>query len=93
MARVNYLLDPSNKLIEAQLHKMEKLFVETQLPYKFRPNEPDNILRVQEAQFEETVNTMEDQGHFDPKNLSEYSFYHKLLFLQKKLTKMTNTTM
>lgn len=87
-----HLLDPENNVLKDRLNKMQSFFVDLQKPQIFDPTNPDNILRKTEEMFEETVNTMEDQGHFDPKNLSEYSFYHKMIFLQKKFSTKTGET-
>jgi hypothetical protein len=41
-----------------------------------------------ELAFEEVINTMEDQGSFNPKKLTEFEFYNKLQFYRKKFKTM-----
>jgi hypothetical protein len=45
-----------------------------------------------EMAFEEVVNTMEDQGSFNPKQLTEFEFYNKLQFYRKKFKTMKDAT-
>jgi hypothetical protein len=50
----------------------------------FDPYEAKNVLRVAELGFEDTVVVMEEQGISRPKDLSEFEFYSKLRFYEKK---------
>lgn len=69
---------------DEQFVEILEYFVGLQKPQIFDPYDETNIIRKIEKEFEETLNTMEDQSHFNPKNLTEYSYYHKIVFLQQK---------
>jgi hypothetical protein len=79
-------------LSEEDSTKMDQLydyFLERAKPQKFNPFEPDNVLTVSEMQFEEMIATMEDQGVSSAKRLTEFEFYTRIKFYQKKFKAMS----
>jgi len=59
-------------------------FVDLKKPYSFDPHDPDNILLKVDTSFQETTNVMEDNGQTNVRDLSEFEYFHKIKFLQKK---------
>jgi len=72
------------KANDEQYRELLEYFEQLQKPTVFDPYDDYNVLRKLDGEFEETTNVMEDEGAFDPKNLSEYSYFHKIIHLNKK---------
>jgi hypothetical protein len=72
------------KAKDEQYKELLDYFEQLQKPNIFDPFDDYNILRKLDSEFEESANVMEDEGAFDPKNLSEYSYFHKIIHLNKK---------
>lgn len=72
-----------------QMDLLHAYFSDNTKPMKFNPFEPENILSVSEMQFEDMVATMEDQGVSTAKKLTEYEFYTRIKFYQKKFKAMS----
>lgn len=89
--KVKIALDEA-KPTDEQFKEMLQYFMDLQKPYVFDPRDEVNILRKLDTDFEETVNVMEDQSHYEPKNLTEYSYYHKMRFLHKKFKSSENAS-
>jgi hypothetical protein len=56
-------------------------------PKCFNPYEPNNVLMSSEESFESICTTLQENGIVDPKRLSEYEFYAKLKYYEKKYKK------
>jgi hypothetical protein len=67
-----------------QMEVLQRYFLDQQKPQKFNPYETDNILMQNESNFEEIIATMEDNGTTSAKGLTEYEFYSRLKFYEKK---------
>lgn len=79
--------------VDAEEYKgLMAFFLENQKPMKFNPFEPDNILRQRESDFMDMCNAMEDNGAFNPTQLSEYHFYSKIAYYEKKYKKLKEKT-
>lgn len=76
-------IDPNNVNLQA-MESVQAYFINEQKPHTFDPYEKENVISVSEQQFENVCNTMEDQGSHKPKELTEFEFYHKLRFYEKK---------
>lgn len=66
------------------MESVQAYFLNEQKPKTFDPYDTHNVLMVSEVQFENVCNTMEDQGSTSPKKMTEFEFYHKLRFYEKK---------
>lgn len=56
-------------------------------PKNFNPYDPENIIKVAEESFEDICTVMEENGVAEPKALTEFEFYSKLRFYNKKYQK------
>jgi hypothetical protein len=70
--------------VNEELLQLEEFFLTSAKPLVFNPYETSNVLRTSELTFEEICTTMQEQGVTDPKKLTEYEFYSKLSFYEKK---------
>lgn len=70
--------------LRSQLETLHRFFLDYASPEKFDPYEADNILMKSESAFEDIVATMEDSGIHRPKELTEYEFYNRVRYLEKK---------
>lgn len=87
MIKCQLAIEPNNDKLQ-QLETLTRYFIEQQAPNKFDPYEAENVLMGSEVAFEDVINTMEDQGSFNPKKLTEFEFYNKLQFYRKKFKTM-----
>lgn len=71
-----------------RLNVLKEYFLNQNRPHKFNPYEADNILMTLEQTFEELVNTMQENGSIDPKSMTEFEWYSKIRFLDKKYKEM-----
>lgn len=55
---------------------------------KFNPYEQDNILLSRERDFMDMVTSMEENGVNHPIELTEFEFYSKIAYYQKKYQKL-----
>jgi hypothetical protein len=83
LCRVRAALKPKNKELQGKLDELSDFFLQSSRPKVFAPWEEDSVLRRSDEQFEEMLNTMEDAGH-EARGLTEFAYYHKINFLQKK---------
>lgn len=81
-------IDPKNESLQ-RLKKIQEYFLLQEKPNKFNPYEPNNVLRSNDLQFEEIMNSLQDFGTQNPKELSEFSFYSTLIFYEKKFKAMS----
>jgi DNA polymerase I-like protein with 3'-5' exonuclease and polymerase domains len=75
--------DPEDALPD-HVEAVNAYFLEEQKPMKLSPHERDNVLITSEMQFAEILAMMEDNGVTNAKGLSEFDFYNRLKFLEKK---------
>lgn len=87
LVKCQLAIEPDNEKLKAY-EAITKYFIDQQSPNKFDPYDNDNILMSNEVAFEDVINTMEDQGSFNPKKLTEFEFYNKLQFYRKKFKTM-----
>jgi hypothetical protein len=66
------------------LADIQAFFLEQSAPMCFNPYEEKNILRSSEMIFEDLCSVIEEQGVINPKRLSEFEFYSKLRYYEKK---------
>lgn len=59
-------------------------FLNEQRPYNFDPYDPGNVLRDREVNFMDMVNSMEDSGAQGAARLTEFAFYSKIRYFEKK---------
>jgi hypothetical protein len=76
-------VDPTDEL-KAQMVKIQGYFLDGQKPQVFNPYDKDNVITGGEVSFEEVCATLEENGVREPKRLSEFEFYAKLQYYQKK---------
>lgn len=69
---------------EDDYKEMLSYFINLQAPKIIDPRNDSSIINQIDSEFENTVNIIEDEGHFNPKGLTEFSYYNKMIFLQKK---------
>jgi hypothetical protein len=67
-------------------------FMAEMKPLKFNPYERDNVLMSGEMMFEEICSTMEDNGVQRVKELTEFEFYTRLKYLEKKFKAKNHVT-
>jgi hypothetical protein len=84
-------IQPDNEKLQ-QLEVLQRYFLDQDKPNKFDPYDQDNVLMTGELNFEDVCNTMEDQGSFSPKKLTEFEFYNKLQFYKKKFKTQKDAT-
>lgn len=72
------------------MEAIEAFFLDEQKPQVFDPYEKNNVLMESERQFEELANTMEDNGSFNPKQLTEFEWYGKVVYYDKKFKAMSD---
>lgn len=68
----------------AELLAIREFFLAAAAPMNFDPYQPDNIIQSSEVVFSQVCTTMQEQGISDPKTLSEWEFYSKLQYFDKK---------
>lgn len=73
-----------------RLEVIKNYFLDQKKPNKFNPYEPDNILMYSENTFEELVNTMQENGSPNPKEMTEFEWYSKIRYLEKKYKTLTD---
>jgi hypothetical protein len=56
----------------------------------FNPYEPSNVLRTAEMSFEAICTTLSENGVMEPKKLSEFEFYSRLQYFEKKFKNGSN---
>jgi hypothetical protein len=71
------------------MQKIEEALLEK--PKCFNPYDPGSVLMNSEESFENICTTLQENGIVDPKGLSEYEFYSKLKFYEKKYKKNGNS--
>jgi hypothetical protein len=91
LVKCQLAVEPDNDKLQAY-EVLTRYFIDQQKPSKFDPYDNENVLMGSELAFEEVVNTMEDQGSFNPKQLTEFEFYNKLQFYRKKFKTMKDAT-
>ncbi len=71
--------DPGKKeeLDEMELQLLDK-------PMSFNPIDPANVLISAENSFEEVCATLQENGVNEPKQLTEFEFYSRLRYYEKK---------
>lgn len=77
-------LDGETEEDAARIQEINNFFLEQNKPLKFNPYEPDNVLMRNEIQFEELIAVLEDSGVVNAKRLTEFEFYNRLRFYEKK---------
>lgn len=59
-------------------------FIQLKKPYIFDPYVQGNILQTVDFQLQDTVNIFEEMGQINVRDLDEFSYFHKIAFLNKK---------
>ena len=77
---------------QSRLAILEAYFLDLQKPKSFNPYDPKNILMEGEAHFEDVCASLNEAGIHDPKELSEYEFYSRLRYFDKKAKEMDKLT-
>lgn len=67
-----------------ELERLETYFLDHQRPLKFNPYEADNVVLERELSFEEVCAIMEENGVAQPKKLTEWEFYSRLVYYQNR---------
>lgn len=70
--------------VSEEWNDIQEYFLMMSKPLVFNPYESENVLRSAERIFEEIVSTMQEQGITEPKKLSEFEFYSRLMYFEKK---------
>lgn len=65
-------------------------FLDMQKPVKFKPQDPENVVMKNESSFEEVVAMMQENGVVNPKEMSEFEFYKRLQYYEKKFQKLND---
>lgn len=76
-------VNPTDEKLK-EMDTVIKFFINRQKPYKFNPYDTDNILMIHEKQFEDLCCSMEENGVANPKELTEFEFYSRLKYYEKK---------
>ncbi len=80
-------MEPTDEKIKMLL-SIQEYFLNEQKPLNFDPYTPGNVISEGETGLEEICATMEENGVTHPKKLTEWEFYSKLLFYQKKYKRL-----
>jgi hypothetical protein len=70
------------------VERLSKHFWELQRPLNFNPFEKDNAIVKHEKSFEEILAAMEESGATDARKMTEFSFYCRMQYLEKKVKKL-----
>jgi len=73
-----------NQPAPAEYKLLMEYFLDQQKPMNFNPYDQDNILQQREVGFMDMLNSMEDAGAFQPKKMTEFEFYSKVRYFEKK---------
>ncbi len=76
-----------DEVLEKERNEVYLYFLGKQAPMKFNPYERDNILRTRELEFMDICSVMEENGTATPHLLTEFQFYSKILYYEKKFKK------
>jgi hypothetical protein len=77
-------MEPKKKQHKEELLELQRYFILQQKPNKFNPYDEDNILAQMERNFEDTCAVMQENGIANPKALTEFEFYSRLTYYEKK---------
>ena len=58
-----------------------------EMPRVLDPHNPENVIKASEESFEDVCTVMQENGVVNPKDLTEFEFYSKLRYYEKKHSK------
>ena len=70
------------------VNELSKWFFFEQKIYSFNPFEEGNVIVEQEKSFELLVASMEENGAVDARDMTEFSFYCRLQYLENKVKQL-----